>query len=411
MDNNRPILPSISHLINSTPSARNSPSATPFSWPPSPERPSSLVREPSTGSQLETWRSERPLPTTERTPSSSTPAPRRTRAPAPSKRRNTRPSSAAREWQKIEYLIQDEDLVPEVDETLDDSSVSKKGLTDEQRLILMRLCVANADFYCDKGFFTLIGAAFYRHTKVRHGTLKRVVETLTKKWKTTFKAQGSETGEELDTPESLVMREWLDLEKDKIKKKDKKSASEAAEAQAHEASAAVKARHNMLRSQKRKQLDMDPSSDEDAEGNDDVIDVSDGEAVVGEGSGSTRISAGVQSSSIAPSESISEKRASSAKKKRKAQSTAYNVNDPLAEALIKFMDNQVTEKAEFGQVKEELKDVKQTLAGLAGIVPLMNQLVQQQQQQALVWPNNHIVGQSEQQDNNSDLSWLQNASF
>ena len=131
----------------------------------------------------------------------------------------------------------------------------------------------------------------------------------------------------------------------------------------------------MLRSQKRKQLDMDPSSDEDAEGNDDVIDVSDGEAVVGEGSGSTRISADVQSSSIALSESISEKRASSAKKKRKAQSTAYNVNDPLAEALIKFMDNQVTEKAEFGQVKEELKDVKQTLAGLAGIVPLINQLV------------------------------------
>ena len=51
----------------------------------------------------------------------------------------------------------------------------------------MQLYVVNVDFYYNKGFFTLIGAAFYRYIKVRYSTLKRVIEILIKKWKTTFK--------------------------------------------------------------------------------------------------------------------------------------------------------------------------------------------------------------------------------
>ena len=37
------------------------------------------------------------------------------------------------------------------------------------------------------------------------------MDNLVKKWRKTFENQGSETGKELNTPEGLAIKEWIDI--------------------------------------------------------------------------------------------------------------------------------------------------------------------------------------------------------
>ena len=83
------------------------------------------------------------------------------------------------------------------------------------------------------------------------------MDNLVKKWRKTFENQGSETGKELDTPEGLAIKEWIDIV-DRNKTKSKRAPKAAAD-QAQEAKVAHMARQRMMLSQKRKKQHPDPS--------------------------------------------------------------------------------------------------------------------------------------------------------
>ena len=183
--------------------SRASSVATSIPWTPTPQPP-----ERSSGLD---WQLEQPFASPIGLPKR--PIESIERPQASSRRiqgRQPPPNVAQREWNRIEFLLQDEDYEYEENPSLEDRAVGKGSLKEPERLILIRLCIANKEHYGD-GFMTLIRAAFWRLTKIRHGTLRRTMDNLVKKWRKTFENQGSETGEELDTPEGLAMKEWIDI--------------------------------------------------------------------------------------------------------------------------------------------------------------------------------------------------------
>ena len=245
---------------------------------------------------------------------------------------------------------------------------------------MIRLCIANEEHYGD-GFMTLIRAAFWRLTKIRHGTLRRTIDNLVKKWRKTFENQGSETGEELDTPEGLAIKEWIDIV-DRNKTKSKRAPKAAAD-QAQEAKAAHMARQRMMLSQKRKKQHPDPSQEssdyKDSEEDVSKFDNPGPEDAVRNLTALIRRSISRQSSSIALSDhSASRSQSAKAKRKRTVQLEEEQVTQKeLTSALVRLADkmgsNNDAKKVKINKMANDMKDIKDKIGTLT------NLLLQQQQ--------------------------------